>query len=347
MLDRDARMSARRLIVRRASSRWRRLLPYLVLAAVAVGIAYVNIGEWYDHQRFPQVGQSVSIGGRALNILCSGTGSPAVILESGYGLPGYSWLRVQPAIARATRTCWYDRAGNGWSDAATGPRYSDSVAHDLHALLGAARIPPPYVLVGHSLGAFHVRVFNALYPREVAGLVLVDPSNEDVGAKIPDMPRARPPQLPSAVVHAVDETVRQIGLWRWFTRDAGPPPAGISANDWAIISSLKRQRKATRTASQEAPERQSAELARAAAGLSSTPLTVLTRGKPFSLPDSARARRLLVAWTELGDELARRSRCGEHLVVPGAGHMIQWDAPTAVTTAVVKLVDSVRQGGCR
>lgn len=335
-----------RVIAKRIRSRGRRTLSFLPLVALVAGIAYVNIGEWRDHRRFSQVGHSVGIGTRALNIYCSGVGGPAVILESGYGLPGYNWVRVQPGLATVTRTCWYDRAGNGWSDPAPGPRYSDSVAHDLHALLRAADIPPPYVLVGHSLGAFHVRVFNATYPAEVAGLVLVDPSNEDVGTRIPDMPQARPPQVPPFIVHTVDETVRQVGLWRWFTRDPGPPPDGMSAEDWGLIASLKRQRAATRAASQEAPERASAEIARRAGGLEGVPLVVLTRGKPFPLPDSVRAQRLLHAWTELGDDLAHRSTCGRHVVVSGAGHMIQWDAPAAVVTAVVDVVESARRGGC-
>src|SRR5690349_11140042 len=202
----------------RKPRRLRRLLLLVPILLVGWGIAYVNVGEWLDHRRYPQVGQSFDVGGRTLNLFCSGSGAPTVVFESGFGQPGYSWLLVQRRVAATNRACWYDRAGNGWSDEATGKRYSVSVAIDLHRLLTAAHVPPPYVLVGHSLGGFHVRVFHAMYPREVAGLVLVDPSNEDI-SRIPEMPHGGGPNAPPIVVHIVDAVVRQTGLWRWFMRD--------------------------------------------------------------------------------------------------------------------------------
>ena len=126
------------------------------------------------------MGRSFDIGGRSLNLYCSGTGSPTVLFESNGGMPGYRWVRLQRAVANFTRACWYDRAGLGWSDAGPFPNHSDSIAHDLHDLLTAANIAPPYILVGHALGGFHVRTFRSFYPNEVAGLVLVDPMNEDM-----------------------------------------------------------------------------------------------------------------------------------------------------------------------
>src|SRR3954471_2514502 len=206
---------------RRVIGRFAAAVP---IALLIFGMAYVRIGEWRDAQRFPRIGRMVSIGERALNLDCMGDGSPTIVFESGYGQPGYSWVLVQQEIAKTNRACWYDRAGNGWSDGAEGQRWSDSVATDLHRLLGAARLAPPYILVGHSLGAFHVRVFNARWPDEVAGLVLVDPSNEDVATRIPDMPRAGGPNLPPVIVHTVDFVVRNTGVWRWFMRDQGRRP---------------------------------------------------------------------------------------------------------------------------
>jgi hypothetical protein len=99
-------------------TRWQRVRPYAIAGAALLvsGMVYEQVGEWRDHRRFPQVGRSVDIGGRSLNIYCSGEGSPTVILESGHSLPGLSWALVQPEIATFTQACWYDRAGNGWSD---------------------------------------------------------------------------------------------------------------------------------------------------------------------------------------------------------------------------------------
>src|SRR5579862_6591004 len=105
---------------------------------IALGIGYEQVERQRDRQRFPQIGQSVDIGGRALNIYCSGEGSPAVILESDALTPGFGWMLIQKEIARLTRACWYDRAGYGWSDPAPAPHTSKVNAADLHELLRGA-----------------------------------------------------------------------------------------------------------------------------------------------------------------------------------------------------------------
>jgi pimeloyl-ACP methyl ester carboxylesterase len=162
------------------------------LALAVCGFAYEQFGQWLDLKRYPQVDQSFDIGGRSLNIFCSGEGSPTVILEGNWGSPGYSWTYIQRAMAKFTHTCWYDRAGYGWSDPGPFPNHSDSIARDLHKLLTAACIRPPYVLVGHAMGGFHVRVFQGFYPSEVAGMVLVDPMNEDMTIHIHNSHRGVP-----------------------------------------------------------------------------------------------------------------------------------------------------------
>lgn len=327
----------------------RRRLVRLACAAPVVlvlwGMTYVRVSEWLDERRFPRIGAAVDVGGRTLNLSCAGSGSPTVVFESGFGQPGYSWLPVQREVSKTHRACWYDRAGYGWSDPAPGPRWSDSVAIDLHRVLVAGNVRPPYVLVGHSIGGFHVRLFNARFPGEVAGLVLVDPSNEDVATRIPDMPRARPPQLPAALVHTVDAITRQTGLWRWFMRAPGPKPAVLADRDWRVIASLRRSRKMLFAESQETPESASADIARRADHLDSVPLIVLTRGKPFPLPDSARAHRLLSEWIALSSELAHRSSRGKQIVVEGAGHFIQYDQPAAVVNAIREVADSTHTSG--
>jgi pimeloyl-ACP methyl ester carboxylesterase len=92
---------------------------------------------------------------------------------------GYGWDFVQSEIAKFTTACWYDRAGEGWSDPAPSPRSSTTVANDLHRLLQRTPVKGPYVLVGHSIGGEYVRIFTAWFPSEVAGLVLVDSTHPD------------------------------------------------------------------------------------------------------------------------------------------------------------------------
>ena len=135
-----------------------RVLAFMIAVIVVAGVIYEQIGRRIDRRRYPQIGRSVDIGGRALNIFCSGEGSPAVIFDSGGHTAGFSWIDIQPEIAKQTRACWYDRAGYGWSDPPPSPLDFKAIAGDLHALLRAANVPPPYVLVGATAATFHVRV---------------------------------------------------------------------------------------------------------------------------------------------------------------------------------------------
>jgi pimeloyl-ACP methyl ester carboxylesterase len=88
-----------------------------------------------------------------------------VILESGGGgYGGYGWRVVESEVAKFTRVCWYDRAGEGWSDPAPTARNSASIVHDLHELPQRAPVAGPFVLVGHSIGGEYVRAFTATFP---------------------------------------------------------------------------------------------------------------------------------------------------------------------------------------
>jgi pimeloyl-ACP methyl ester carboxylesterase len=123
----------------------------------------------------PKFAGRVDIGGRDLFLHCTGEGSPTVILEAGFGDTSDIWDKVQPGVARTTRVCSYDRAGMGQSDPPpTDVRTFGEVVADLHALLTAAGVPAPYVLVGNSIGGLFVRLYAGTYPEETAGLVLVD-----------------------------------------------------------------------------------------------------------------------------------------------------------------------------
>ncbi|MGI9072524.1 MAG: alpha/beta fold hydrolase, partial [Bryobacteraceae bacterium] len=161
----------------------------LCLATVSlaiIGAIYEMIGRWRDAQRFPQRGHLVQAGSIRMNIDCSGQGSPTVILESGSGGPSVDWLMVQPEVAKFSRVCSYDRAGYGWSDSGPEPRSSLQIARELDQLLRTASEKGPYLLVGHSMGGYDIRVYTSQYPNEVAGMVLVDASHEDQHLRAPE-----------------------------------------------------------------------------------------------------------------------------------------------------------------
>jgi pimeloyl-ACP methyl ester carboxylesterase len=122
--------------------------------------------------------QKIDAGGHTLNMLTGGEAASAVVFEAGFGAGLESWSTVQSTTAKFARTVSYDRAGIGQSEAGPKPRAAKQIAQELHLALQKAGILPPYVLVGHSFGGIYVRVFADMYPKEVAGMVLIDPSQE-------------------------------------------------------------------------------------------------------------------------------------------------------------------------
>jgi pimeloyl-ACP methyl ester carboxylesterase len=125
-------------------------------------------------------GQLVAVSGFRLNLYCTGSGSPAVVFDSGWGDWAPAWSKVQPEIAKWTRARSYDRAGVGFSDPGPMPRTSVHIAEELRTALHHAGIGGPYILVGSAFGGDNVRTFADLYMNEVAGLVLVDADPDDL-----------------------------------------------------------------------------------------------------------------------------------------------------------------------
>jgi len=147
----------------------------IAIAAIVSGIAMLLATQ---HQTFCRINAD----GPMLRMLIAGNGNSTVVFEAGSGGPLEAWTRIQREVSAFARTISYDRAGNGLSTKGATPRDGRHVAIELHAALRNAHISPPYILVGHSLGGPYIRIFAGMYPDEVAGLVLVDPTQEELVA---------------------------------------------------------------------------------------------------------------------------------------------------------------------
>ncbi|HTX48189.1 MAG TPA: alpha/beta hydrolase [Caulobacteraceae bacterium] len=130
----------------------------------------------------PPSGNLYAVEGRRLALCRAGEGGPAVVFLPGAGLIGLDFLNVHQEIAGHTTSVLYDRGGTGWSDPVRLPRTATEVAQELRGLLEVADIPPPYVLVGHSLGGAYARRFAQLFAADIAGLVMLDPAHEGYAA---------------------------------------------------------------------------------------------------------------------------------------------------------------------
>lgn len=254
--------------------------------------------------------QRVPVNGHSLFIACRGAGTPTIVLETGFTDPGLAWGReVFRGAADVSRACVYDRAGLGYSDARQDVTDSGKIADDLHALLSGARVLPPYVLVGHSIGGMHVRVFDRAHPGEVVGMVLVDASHPD------QFVRAQQ-RLSAADWATMERSVRNA--------HADPK---LEPLDWARSSALARE----------------------AGSLGSRPLRVLSHAKDFRQPCfgtdciSAEGSEIWESlWQELQIDLASLSSDSAHVFIPGSGHYIQAHAPAQVIEAITAVIDRAR-----
>jgi pimeloyl-ACP methyl ester carboxylesterase len=147
---------------------------FAVLALVALGGAFETVMEAGASNNPPSGGHTYPVAGHSLYLRFTGSGSPTVVLFSGLGERTPSWAWVQGDVAPQTRVCAFDRAGQGWSGKAPGRQDAHQLAADVHGLLAAAGLPGPYVLAGHSVGGTYALAYAMDYPKDVAGVALLD-----------------------------------------------------------------------------------------------------------------------------------------------------------------------------
>ncbi len=302
-------------------------LLLVIVSLATTGALYEAIGRWRDAQRFPQRGHLVQAGSIRLNIDCSGQGSPTVILESGSGGPSIDWLMVQPEIAKFSRVCSYDRAGYAWSDSGPGPRSSLQIARELKRLLQADGEKGPYILVGHSMGGYNIRVYTGQYPDDVAGMVLVDASNEDQELRAPESIRKWSADYRKHPGWKKLACFFQLHLgWARLTADRDAPafwPTAFREEENFLMLRTKHQF-ATIDEDQVFSTLSAAQV-RSAGTLGDRPLIVLTATRqddisPEIPPEDAQAEEDL--WVhQLQPELARLSTHGKQIVVDSSHEM--------------------------
>jgi pimeloyl-ACP methyl ester carboxylesterase len=274
----------------------------------------------------------VDIGGRKLYLECRGRGTPTVVLVSGYheagsnwsvDLPGLPGPHVLPAVSRFTRVCTYDRPGTDGADAKSDdpvptrsdpvdqPRAPDAPIKELHALLAAADVPGPYVIAGHSLGGAYVRMYAATYPDEVAGVVLVDATNEYIRD-------ALTPQ----------QWADLAGLSDLAT--AGQDDPAVEKVDIDTVVTAVAQAVAARP-------------------LPQVPFAVVSRGREDELPADVAAtfppgtqEAWGVGWQASQARLAATVPGARHFVATDSGHHIPTQQPAPVIEAIRQVVEGVR-----
>jgi pimeloyl-ACP methyl ester carboxylesterase len=273
----------------------------------------------------------VDVGGHRLYLACRGTGSPTVVLENGFGEHTPSWAWIVKNVARDTRVCVYDRAGQGWSDSAAGPQDGVQLATDLHTLLRRAAVPGPYVLAGHSVGGAYALTFAARYPQQVAGMVLLDSSTPQQFTTLPDYPAA---WSSGRRLTGLLPPLARVGLLRVVPADPfdGLPPQARSQE--LALAATARERSSQRAEWAELP----------AAFTQAQTLTDLN-GKPLIVVTAGRGQQ--TGWSAAQGQLARLSTNSLHLTVAGAGHtaLLRNEAMSANSSQAIRdVVSAIRTG---
>jgi pimeloyl-ACP methyl ester carboxylesterase len=288
----------------------------------------------------------IDLGGYALRVSTQGAG-PAVVMEAPIWDIGLTWSLVQPTVAQFAQAITYDRAGYGHSDPSPKPRDGATIVDELHTLLQRAEIPPPYILVGQSYAGMLVQLFAYYYPRQVAGLVLVDSAHEDQDRRFPEAIRA----MAQPMMHAQLDGLRQMKATvaaqgtnvvpsMFPIPPQIPPPIAeaykalttntVTRLDTMIgeLENLEKTRDQLRAARDDA--------------LKNIPIIVLSHGQSFvipNLPDEVN-REYEATWQTLQQELTAQSARGKRIVVENAGHMIHLERPDLVVAAIREVIDA-------
>jgi len=254
----------------------------------------------------PTTAGNVDVGGYKLLYECYGEGLPTVIVEAGGGdkpVVSFTWKAVIQGVYNTTRICIYDRAE---------VRTSENAARDLHALLNNIPLSGPYIIVAHSLGGWHARVYTHLYPQDVAGLILVDTTTiyeDTIKILATAFPTYSPNEAPAITRNREDLLM-------------APSPSTFGALD--LITS--------------------AEQVRQAGSLGDLPLIVISQNPG---PDDWRGldpivrQQLAATILKVQTDLATLSSQGVFMVANTSDHFISMHDPQIIIDAIVRMVKEI------
>jgi pimeloyl-ACP methyl ester carboxylesterase len=302
---------------------------------------------------FAKPHQLVDIGGRKMNLYCSGQGATTVVFDGPSGEAGWNWFKVQPEVAKHTRACVFDRAGLGFSDPAKRRNTAENVVEDLHKLLAGAGIKPPYVMVGNSLGGANMQVYAYRYPAEVKGLVLVEPQHEDETKRLDNASQGNLKKLYAMLMEqnnyclAAAQKGFKLGSAEQMNCIGKPADTYGPGLGAAIVSATSKPAYWRANADEwEVINISNEQLRKLRRPFGDLPVVVLTRGvSPYATPgkpQSALNKAMEDENAAIQKETAALSTRGKQRVVPGAGHVVHADKPDAVIDAVLEVLHQVK-----
>ncbi len=254
----------------------------------------------------------IAVGARpyAVQALVAGAGRYTVIFESGFGTGLQTWRKVAPELAKEVRVMSYSRAGHGSSEARPEPRTIAQNTDELEQLIAAQKLAPPFILVGHSYGGLLARAYAARHPAQVAGLVLVDPSDERFNAALRKLDAKRAAADDEQFAAIVPPRFKpELALLQPVLDGATPSyPGKLPDVPVVVLTSVQQAEK---------------------------PMFFLETA------DAVEIKRSLHA------DFLRQFSSGSHVVTAKSGHSIQLDEPELVIAAVRDVIALADRKGAR
>lgn len=328
------------------------MLIRLLVAAALLTAGSASAAPPVPMETYAQPARLISLpDGRKMNLFCLGKGSPTVVLDAGYGSGASTWAPIHATLAETTQVCAFDRPGYGFSDPGPLPRDTAAIVADERGMLKASGIRGPYVLVGHSMAGLDVRLYASRHSKEVAGAVLVDPSNPHQQKRLAEAG----PNV-SAIMdkqNALSRTCAEKAIAGAFKPGDSafsicfPPPPKTLPEDLRTTM-IARQGDPARLRNQlseveSMPGADSEQIDASRKALGAMPWIVLTASKtalfPGASPDEQAA--LTRTWRQMHDEAAALSSRGENRQIE-ASHYVWREKPEAVIDAVNEVVAAVR-----
>ncbi|WP_440109575.1 alpha/beta fold hydrolase [Paenibacillus sp. QZ-Y1] len=311
---------------------------FAVLVLIGAGFLY----EWYASSQakedFPPPGKLVQVGSYQLHIHKQGSGSPTIIMEAGSGETSLSWRDIPTELAKHATVVTYDRAGYAWSESAATERTGANIVKELHSALEKAKIPGPYIMVGHSLGGMYARLFAQTYTNEVQSLVLIDarPEDDEQNTKVL-LEQAQFQGTPPAWLLSVLKLSGSFRLFPDFMLEGL-----VAKQDRDAFINVIATPAFFHAKEEEAALAYTTENAIRGQHLGSIPVRILARGLPQNYAQAGLSaevgQKLESIWQSGQRSMLNISENSQLIIAKKSGHMIIHDEPELVVQTILELL---------
>jgi pimeloyl-ACP methyl ester carboxylesterase len=328
--------------------RWRRILGRiglgLIVFVVLLGLAgftWNELATRHYQKAYPPPGKMVAVDGHAMHMYCTGTGSPTLVLDAGLGDDWTVWNKVQPALSKTTQVCSFDRSGLGSSDLLPGSHDANTLADQLHALVGAAGITKPFVLAGHSIAGLYMRAYATRYPNDLAGLIFIDSSSPDQFSRLPKELSENIPNL------TLQSWMVRLGIARAMGQCSDGEPGTEAVKGWVLAnicnpSVVDAGIEEFRDIPPSNPE------TRHTGPFGHLPILIFSEDPNQPLSDTTLSPEVMkqfsAIWNQMQEDLKQLSPDSRRIIAKGSGHYIELNRPDLINREVPVFIEQVRSG---